>query len=303
MAVIRTPDERFQKIPRFPYAPRYVEIDGMRVHYVDEGRGETILCLHGVPTWSFLYHLMIPVLAARHRVIAMDFIGFGRSDKLTDPGRYSFQMHLDTLSGFMAALRLDGVTLVMHDWGGMIGLRLAAEQPERIARLVILNTGLPTGDEPLNRAFSNWLEFVRIDPDLNMEKVIRMGLAHGSRIAPEVIAAFEAPFPDASYKTGAAAMPLLVPTRPDAPAAAEMRRTRDALSRWTKPALVMFSDEDPIFRGDYAFFHDLIPSAKDQPKSVIEGAGHFLQLEKGVEIARRILNFMARMPKNAAACE
>jgi haloalkane dehalogenase len=296
--VIRTPEERFRHIPHFPYTPRYAEISGLRVHYVDEGEGETILCLHGEPTWSFLYHAMIPMLSARRRVIAMDFVGFGRSDKFTNPADYSFRMHRDTLSEFMDVLRLDDVTLVAHGLGGMIGLRLVAGRPERFSRLVILNTALLSGDGPLNKTLSNWMEFVELAPDLPVAKVLAMGLAHGSRIAPDVIAAFEAPFPDASYKAGVGALSLAIPTRPDASFAAEVRWTREGLSRWTKPALVMFSDEDPIFRGEDKFFRSLVPGATDQPEIVIEGAGHFLQLEKGEEISRHILEFMDRTTKS-----
>lgn len=203
MLRIRTPEECFENLPGFPFVPRYVEISGSRVHYVDEGEGEIILCLHGEPTWSFLYRKMIPTLSAKHRVIAMDFIGFGRSDKFTEREAYSFQMHRDTLVGFIDALALDQITLVVHDWGGLIGLRVASELPERFARLVIMNTGLPTGDEPVSDAFLAWRQFAESTPDLPIGQVISMGVAHGDRLAPEVIAAYEAPFPDASYKAGA----------------------------------------------------------------------------------------------------
>jgi haloalkane dehalogenase len=149
MAVIRTPDERFDNLPDFSFVPHYVEINGLRIHYVDEGKGETVLCLHGVPTWSFLYRKMVPILATKHRVIAMDFVGFGRSDKFTERDEYSFQMHMDMLAGFIKALALDKVTLVVHDWGGRIGLGLVGKIQERFARLVIMNTGLPTAEGPI----------------------------------------------------------------------------------------------------------------------------------------------------------
>ena len=298
MVVIRTPDKRFDNLPDFSFVPHYVEINGLRIHYIDEGKGETVLCLHGEPTWSFLYRKMIPILATKHRVIAMDFVGFGRSDKFTERDEYSFQMHMDMLAGFIKALALDKVTLVVHDWGGLIGLGLVGKIQERFARLVIMNTGLPTAEGPIDEsminAFLAWRQFAESTPDLPVGQVIRMGTVHGDKIAPEVIAAYEAPFPDASYKAGAAVWPLQVPISPSDPGAAEMQRAREVLSKWTKPALVMFSDGDPIIGRRDKFFRNLIPTAKNQPEIVIRDAGHFLQEEKGDEIARHIIAFMAR---------
>jgi haloalkane dehalogenase len=237
MPIIRTPDERFTNLPDFPFEPHYVEIGGLHIHYVDEGKGEVILCLHGEPTWSYLYRKMIPILAAHHRTVAMDFAGFGRSDKFTERSEYSFQMHRDTLAGFIEELALDQITLVVQDWGGLIGLTLASEWPERLARLVIMNTGLPTGDMRMSKAFRVWRTFAKITPNLPIGRVIRMGLVNADSVPKEVIAAYEAPFPDASYKVGAAMWPLLVPIRPEDPGAAEMRQAREIFSRWEKPVL------------------------------------------------------------------
>lgn len=296
MAIIRTPDERFASLPGYPFAPHYAGLHGMRMHYVDEGAGQPILCLHGEPSWSYLYRKMIPPLATVGRVVAPDFIGFGRSDKYTETSDYSFQMHRDALVGLLDALSLRDITLVCQDWGGLIGLRVASELPDRFARLVIMNTGLPNGDGNMPRAFYTWQRFALSTPDLPIGAIIRNGLAHGDALPDEVLAAYDAPFPDASYKAGARAFPALVPSRPDQPGAAEMQRAREVLSGWTKPALVMFSDGDPITRGGDVFFRDLIPSAKTQPEIVIHDAGHFLQEEKGEEIAAHIVTWLAKFP-------
>jgi haloalkane dehalogenase len=296
MESLRTPDERFANLPEFPFEPHYVEINGLRIHYLDEGQGELILCLHGEPSWSYLYRKMIPVLSLKQRALAMDFAGFGRSDKPVDKEAYSFQMHHDTLIGFIEELALKSITLIVQDWGGLIGLTVAAEMPERFARLVIMNTGLPTGDEPMGEGFLRWRQFAERLPDLPVGRVIKAGLVHPELVPREVIAAYEAPFPDASFKAGASVWPLLVPLNPDDPGAAEMRAARRILASWHKPVLVMFSDGDPITHGGDVFFRKLIPAAREQPKITIQQAGHFLQEEKGPEIAQYIQEFIHRTP-------
>ena len=186
MPVYRTPDDRFADLPGFPFEPHYVEINGMRIHYVDEGEGETVLCLHGEPTWSYLYRKVIPPLAAQHRVVTMDFVGFGRSDKFTEMDAYSFGLHTDTLRGFVEVLDLHAVTLVVHDWGGLVGLAVAAEAPDRFARLVIMNTFLPTGAEPPSAAFLQWRQFVEAHPDLDVGRAVAGATAHPEQMPPAV---------------------------------------------------------------------------------------------------------------------
>ncbi len=296
MPILRTPEERFLNLPGFPFKPNYTEIFGARVHYLDEGSGEPILCLHGEPSWSYLYRKMIPVLAKKYRALAPDFIGFGRSDKFSEVSDYTYQMHRDTIIKFIEAIKLEGITLVVQDWGGLIGLRVATMLPEKIARLVIMNTGLPTGEHPMPEPFMKWRNFVEKTPDLPIGMIFRNSTFFGKQISDRVIAGYQAPFPDSSYQAGARAFPLMVPIKLDDPAAAELRKARDGMMKWNKPALVMFSDQDPITRGADKLFRAWIPTAKDQPEIVIKDAGHFLQEDKGEEIAGHILEFIERTP-------
>ncbi len=303
MATLRTPEERFSHLPDFPYPPQYAEVSGLRMHYVDVGpsgglssAAATILCLHGEPTWSFLYSKMIHIFSRPNRVVGPDMIGFGRSDKPSDRKDYTFAAHRDWMVGFLDALALEHITLVCQDWGGLIGLRIAAEMPDRFDRLVIMNTGLPTGDEPPSEGFKRWREFAANSDDLPVGFVMQRTLVDADQLDPAVIAAYEAPFPDASYKAGAMQFPLLVPISPEDPGSDSMRAARRVLGKWMKPALVMFSDSDPITRGGDRFFRKLIPSAQEQDEVVIRGASHFLQEDRGEEIAEQIVSFVDRTP-------
>lgn len=303
MLNIRTPESQFHNLPEFPFNPNYFFYSDQRVHYIDEGpkdSSETILCLHGEPTWSFMYRKLINPLAKKWRVLALDFIGFGRSDKLLNQADYSFRLHLSTLEYFLQKLALSNISLIVHDWGGLIGLTAAALNPERFSRLIILNTGLPIGEEPLPEALLRWQEFVaRIGTRLPIGRVIKGGLAHPERVPAEVFNAYEAPFPSHEYKAGAAVWPLLIPASPTAPGAAEMKFARQQLARWRKPALVIFSDSDPMTEKGDKFFRTLMPSAREQPEIVIRDAGHFLVEEKAAEIFEHIVAFIQRTGKNS----
>jgi haloalkane dehalogenase len=288
--VFRTPDERFAALPGYDFEPHWHEAGGLRLHYVDEGAGDPVVCFHGEPTWAYLYRKLLPPLTgAGLRAICPDYPGFGRSDKPTDPRWYTYDRHVEHVSSLLAALDLRDATVVVQDWGGPIGLRWAVENAERVARLVILNTGLFTGR--VSKGFMAWRDFAERNPDLPVGFVIQG--ATSTELPADVVAAYEAPFPTAESKAGAARFPLIVPTSDDSPGAAEMRAVADELSRWTKPALVAFSDSDPVFPYPRAGerFCELIPGAGDQVR--IEGAAHFLQEDGGEEIAERIVRFLA----------
>jgi haloalkane dehalogenase len=288
--VYRTPDERFADLPGWPFEPRYLEQDGLRMHYVEEGSGDPILLLHGEPTWSYLYRKLIPTLAGAGRAIAPDYFGFGRSDKPLAREWYSYDAHYAVIERFVADLDLSRLTVVVQDWGGPIGLRLAVENTKLVDRLVILNTGVGAGRAPSEE----WLRFRelvrRVGAGLQPGRLVRASCVQ--TLPDDVEAAYDAPFPVPESKTGVLMFPELVPTETDHPSAPKMMEVRAELKRWDKPALVLFSDSDPIFSPRVAErFAELIPGAL--PAETVAGAGHFLQEDKGEDIAARILRFLA----------
>lgn len=295
MDVLRTPDERFTDLPDFPFAPHYLEVDGLRVHYLDEGAADApvVLLLHGEPSWSYLYRWMIPVLVdAGLRAVAIDLIGFGRSDKPATREDYTYQSHVDWTWGAIEAIGLTDITLVCQDWGGLIGLRLVGEHAERFARVVAANTTLPTGDQHPGEAFLAWQRFSQETQEFPVGTIVNGGCV--SDLTPEVIAAYDAPFPDDTYKAGARQFPTLVPTSPDDPAAAPNRAAWAGLQRFDRPFLCAFSDTDPITRGADAPLRKLIPGAAGQAHVTIAGGGHFLQEDKGRELAGVVADFVNR---------
>jgi haloalkane dehalogenase len=303
MNALRTPDDRFTELPDFPWTPRYVEVadgDGgaLRVACIDEGprEAEPVLLLHGEPSWSFLYRRMIPVLlGAGLRVVAPDLVGFGRSDKPAEPSDYTYARHVEWVrAAVLDELGLTGITLVGQDWGGLIGLRLVAEHPDRFARVVVANTGLPTGDSPMSDAFLAWQRFAQTAPQFQVGRIISNGTV--TELPPEVVAAYDAPFPDDSYKAGARAFPALVPTRPDDPASDANRAAWEALASWRKPFLTAFSDGDPITGGGDRIFRKLVPGAEGMPHTTLRGGGHFLQEDVGPSLAEVVVDLIAATP-------
>jgi len=289
MSVYRTHEEHFAAIADFPFEPRYADQDGLRMHYVHEGEGDPVLCLLGEPTWSYLYRKMIPTLSRAARVVAPDYLGFGRSDKPTDRGWYSFDRHYGSILGLVESLELERLTVVVQDWGGPIGMRLAVEQPERVARLVILNTGVGGGRAP-NDVWLRFRDVVRAaGDDFQPGRLIRTASVRG--LSDEAMAAYDAPFPTPESKAGPIMFPEQVPTEPEHPNAAPMLAIREAMKEWQKPTLVLFGDSDPIFPPEVADrIAELIPGAL--PAETIANAGHFVQEDAGEEVAARIVRFL-----------
>jgi len=298
MSVLRTPDDRFKGLPGYPFERNYVEIgslngNDLRMHYVDEGPrdADPVLLLHGEPSWSYLYRKMIRVIAgAGLRAIAPDLIGFGRSDKPSERTEYTYERHVDWMHAFLLGLDLVNATLVGQDWGGLIGLRLVAEDPDRFARVVAANTALPTGDQHMPDAFLAWRKFSQEAPIFPVGRIVAGGCI--TQVGDEIVAAYDAPFPDDSYMAGARQFPVLVPASPDDPAAPANRKAWESLAQFSKPFLTAFSDSDPITKGGDAVMRERIPGARGQAHVTISGAGHFLQEDKGEELAEVVVRFV-----------
>ncbi len=302
MKTLRTPDECFEGLTDFPFDQNYIEIpDGeggsLRLHFVDENSkaAETVLLMHGEPTWSYLYRKMIPIiLKAGHRTVAPDLVGFGRSDKPTDRKDYTYQRHVDWMQAWLERVDLKGITLVCQDWGGLIGLRLVAQNPDRFARVVVANTGLPTGDMPVPQAFHDWRKLSIETPDFDIGAIMMMGCLQPP--PDDALAGYRAPFPDDTYKEGARIFPSLVPIDPDDPAAPANKKAWEVLSKFEKPFLTAFSDGDPITGGGDLIFQDRVPGTKGQPHTTIKGGGHFLQEDCGPAFAEVVVDFIAKTP-------
>jgi len=311
--ILRTPDVRFENLPDYDFSPNYLEIHGLRIHYVDEGSkdAQPILLMHGEPSWSYLYRKMIPPLVeAGFRVVVPDLMGFGKSDKPSSTKGHSYQRHVDIMHEFVKLLGLQNITMFCQDWGGLIGLRVVGEDPERFARIVVANTGLPSAKGinakigyPLfkfrirrlrgnaveefrrNPNFMTWVAYSQSVPEIPVGDIAQSATV--TKLSPEIVRAYEAPFPDASYKAGPKIMPYLVPSQ-----LSENRRVWDnVLTKWKKPFLTAFSDKDPITRGGEKYFQKMIPGARDREHVTIRNAGHFLQEDKGEELAKVILDF------------
>jgi haloalkane dehalogenase len=294
MRILRTPDERFRNLPGYPFTPHYLQLGELRMHYLDEGPrdGPVVLMLHGEPTWSYLYRKMIPpVAAAGCRVLAPDLIGFGKSDKPADIADYSYQRHVDWITGFLRALDLRDITLFCQDWGSLIGLRVAAENAERFARIMVANGFLPTARQGVSRGFRLWRAFARWSPWFPIGRIVNSGCV--VKLSPAEIAAYDAPFPSAAYKAGTRAFPRLVPTTEDDPAVPANRAAWERLGQWRKPFLCVFGKNDPVLGHADRHLIAHVPGAQGQPHDRIWG-GHFVQEDRGDELAKRLIEWMKK---------
>lgn len=294
MRKLRTPENRFENLPGYDFADHYVDVDGLRMHYVDEGTdgGDIVLLLHGEPSWSYLYRHMIPLLAdAGFRVVAPDLIGFGKSDKPSRKSDYSYAGHVAWMRQFVEALDLNDITLFCQDWGSLIGLRVAAENEERFARIALGNGGLPTGDETVPKAFKIWRAFARFSPWFPVGKIIQKATI--TELSDDIVAAYDAPFPSSKYKAGARAFPVLVPTTPDDPASQDNKAAWDVFRTWQKPFLTTFSNRDPVTRGWERPWQKLVPGAQNREHVTIKNAGHFLQEDEGPQLAEILIRYVS----------
>jgi haloalkane dehalogenase len=293
--ILRTPDARFLNLAEYPFEPHYLEIeDGLRVHYVDEGpkNGTPILMMHGEPTWSFLYRKMIPVFAAAgFRALAPDLIGFGKSDKPSLQSDYSYSRHVAWMTEWMTKVNLRQVTLVCQDWGSLIGLRMAAENEERFARIVVANGFLPTARQKVPGAFKLWRAFAAYSPVFPIGRIVATGCV--TKPNREIVAGYDAPFPSREYKAGARVFPSLVPTEESDPAVPANRKAWDVLGRWEKPFLTLFGKNDPILGRADAPLQSHVPGAREQPHERFWG-GHFVQEDRGDYLAERIVNWLKK---------
>jgi haloalkane dehalogenase len=303
--ILRTPEDRFADLDGFPYPPRYVEVDSgegerLRVAYVEDGPadGSAVLLLHGEPTWSYLYRSMLPILAARGlRAIALDLVGFGRSDKPAAIEDHTYARHVEwARAAVFDELGLVDITLFGQDWGGLIGLRVATENHDRIAAIVAANTGLPTGDQPMPEVWWGFRRAVESAPVLDVGRLVASGCGRG--LSDAARAAYDAPFPGEEYKAGPRAMPLILPTAPDDPATAPNRLAWQRLAQWTKPFLVAFSDGDPITGAMAPILARTVPFAAEREQTVIADAGHFLQEDAGDVLAETVADFISANLRN-----
>ncbi len=286
---VRTPEDALAGLPDYPFTQQYREVDGLRLAHIDEGEGAPVIFMHGEPTWSFLWRKVIPpVRDAGFRCIAPDLAGFGGSDKPTDIGWYSYDEHTEQTASLLEELDISGATIVVHDWGGPIGLRLAVEQAERIERIVILDTGLFTGHQRMTDAWTAFRDFVERTEDLPVGFLVRGACKQDP--GDEVIAAYDAPYPNAASKAGARAFPLMIPRTPEQPGAAAGQRVQDALGRDTRPKLVLWADSDPILPPHVG--ERFAQTVSAPPPRPIEDASHFLQEDQGPLIGGLIADWL-----------
>jgi haloalkane dehalogenase len=297
MKLLRTPDERFEDLPDFSFEPHYLEIEKIRIHYVDEGpkNAEVILLMHGEPSWSFLYRHMIPIFVkAGFRTVAPDLVGFGRSDKPTEQSDHTYSKHVEWMIKWVKSLDLQKITLFCQDWGSLIGLRVAIENQDRFSRIVLSNGGLPTGEQRMPDAFMNWREFSKTAPKFDIKFIIQGGTT--TKLSKDILKGYDAPFPDDSFKAGARIMPSLVPISTDDPEHKVNKSAIEQFKQWKKPFLTAFSDSDPITQGGYRFWQENIPGAQGKNHITIKNAAHFVQEDKGPELAELIVEFIKNNP-------